>query len=608
MTSHAPIIAVLPPKAATLDERDSLIAQGLLEDVCAALTRFPELQVVSWASSADLAPLPDADVGARLGASHLLRSHADRAGDRLRVTAVLVDSATGRQLWNEALETPTDSVLDIRQELVARVAATLNARLEQSLLAAVYRKSPEALAAYEQVLRGLALLREGSPSADAAARECFRQALAQEPNYPRAYAGLSLSYFNEWSCQFWGQFRENGRLAYGYAHKALDLDDADAMLHVVVGRVHLYHRRFEQAAWYLDRALALCPNDAENLIQLSMCQVFLGHAETGKELAERAMRLNPYHPNYYYAYAAFPYLLTRDFEMALQVGARASGAPIVDVPAFTAIAYAFLGRMAEARDALESYHAAFRERITFGREPSPGEALQWLLEVNPFRQEDDVALIHEGFRLLGETNTTSPDRAGSDRCERARLARHGGGWTAAFAGRTALLPDLKGVHDIQRLLQSPGEDIHCLDLAGRGAELDTGAAILDERARHEIRSRIRALQEELADAEHQQDIGRAEQAREELDRLVEALSAALGLRGRTRRLGNLSERARTTVTWRIRHAVSRIQTVHYPLGRHLRNSIRTGTFCTYRPERPVQWHFSYNGVGQDIPARASSHY
>ncbi len=602
MESHAPVIAVLPPKAATLDERDSLVVQGLLEDVCAALTRFPGLQVVSWASSAALAPLPDADIGARLGVSHILRSHADRDGGYLRVTAILVESASGRQLWNEALETPTDSVLDIRQELVARVAATLNARLEQSLLAAVYRKSPEALAAYEQVLRGLALLREGSASADEAAREYFQQALAQEPNYPRAYAGLSLSYFNEWSCQFWGQFRENGRLAYRYAHKALDLDDADAMLHIVVGRVHLYHRRFEQAAWYLDRALALCPNDAENLIQLSMCQVFLGHAEAGRELAERAMRLNPYHPNYYYAYAAFPYLLARDFETALQVGARASGAPIVDVPAFTAIACAFLGQMAEARDALEGYHAAFRERITFGREPAPGEALQWLLEVNPFRREEDVALIREGFRLLGEAEAVPPERAGSVRCERARLTRHGGGWTAEFAGRTALLPDLKGLHDIQRLLQSPGSDIHCLDLAGRGAELDTGHPMLDERARHEIRARIRALQEELDDAEHQQDIGRAEQAREELDRLVDALSAALGLRGRSRRLGNLSERARTTVTWRIRHAVSRIQTVHEPLGNHLRNSIRTGTFCTYRPERPVQWHFRADDIRPGIAA------
>ena len=161
---------------------------------------------------------------------------------------------------------------------------------------------------------------------------------------------------------------------------------------------------------------------------------------------------------------------------------------------------------------------------------------------------------------------------------------------AEFGGARAILPDLKGLHDIRRLLERPGEEVHCLDLAEREAE-GPGDAILDERARTALRSRIRDLQEDLAEAEDMNDIGRAERLRAEMDTLVETLSRALGLGGRGRRLGDLSEKARTAVTWRIRHAQRRIEAAHPALGRHLANALRTGTFCLYRPEAPVVWRF-----------------
>ncbi|MFP3921577.1 MAG: hypothetical protein ACLFPA_04915 [Dichotomicrobium sp.] len=82
---------------------------------------------------------------------------------------------------------------------------------------------------------------------------------------------------------------------------------------------------------------------------------------------------------------------------------------------------------------------------------------------------------------------------------------------------------------------------------------------------------------------------RAEKHQAELDQLIEELSRALGIGGRDRRLGSLAERARSTVTWRIRHAITRIERDHPQLGRHLANSIRTGTFCSYQPERRIAW-------------------
>jgi hypothetical protein len=106
------------------------------------------------------------------------------------------------------------------------------------------------------------------------------------------------------------------------------------------------------------------------------------------------------------------------------------------------------------------------------------------------------------------------------------------------------------------------------------------------------------LQEEIDDAEAANDSMRAEGARAERERIVEMLASALGLGGRSRRLGDESEKARTSVTWRIRHALRRIQAAHPTLGRHLSNSLRTGTFCRYTPERPANWSFSGGETGR----------
>ena len=169
--------------------------------------------------------------------------------------------------------------------------------------------------------------------------------------------------------------------------------------------------------------------------------------------------------------------------------------------------------------------------------------------------------------------------------------RDGPLWTLSFDGHTVHLPDLKGLHDLARLLAAPGEDFHCLELAGAAGLPPQGDAgpLLDERARADYRRRMQELGEEAERAETAGDTVRAEAAREELDTLTDAVAAAFGLGGRPRKAGDPAERARSTVTARIRSAVGKIEEAHPALGRHLRNSVRTGTFCSYRPERPRGW-------------------
>ena len=113
--------------------------------------------------------------------------------------------------------------------------------------------------------------------------------------------------------------------------------------------------------------------------------------------------------------------------------------------------------------------------------------------------------------------------------------------------------------------------------------------MLDATARQQIKARLDDLAEEIAEAEDWADPERAARARAERDALLHELSAAAGLAGRTRLLGDQGERARKTVTARIRDVIARIDRVHPALGSHLRATITTGTSCTYSPPAPVTW-------------------
>lgn len=171
----------------------------------------------------------------------------------------------------------------------------------------------------------------------------------------------------------------------------------------------------------------------------------------------------------------------------------------------------------------------------------------------------------------------------------ASFERVGEFWEVHFAGRSAHLNATKGMTDLSRLLAEPGTEIHCMDLVGATVEQSSTGEVVDETARRQFEQRIRELQAEIDEAEHDHDYGRADRARFEQDALVDHLTAALGLAGRARQGGGTAERARSAVTQRLRATIRRITDAHRPLGRHFDASIKTGTFCSYQPENPVHW-------------------
>jgi Predicted integral membrane protein len=589
MSGGAPSIAILPFENLSGTAEDERLALGFAHDLIAELARFPNVQVLAADSAFSLQGADESGRSRRLGADYLLKGSIRRSARALRVAAHLVEANSGRHVWAERYDTAADEFFAVEDDVAAKVANALTLRIDQEMLNATRRRRIRSLAAYECWLRGMECLQRGTIEADDEARGYFEQALRVDPTFARARAGLSLSHFNEWSCQAWDCWAEKEKAAYEQASQAEQLDPNDPLVQVILAKISQYRREHRVAESRYRRALELAPSDAFVCIQLAVGFALLGDAKPGAELGARALALNPLRPAWWYYYAAVPHFVLRDYRTSLEIGERSPGI-VTDGPAYLAAAHACLGEHEEARNRGEEFRAIFRERITRGREPLSDEAFRWLIHVNPYRNEEDMAHFCEGLRRAG-FDGGDPQPAQEPRPKPWPLdntfRREGDLWMVCFEREVAHVPGVRGFEDIARLLARPGGELHCTELAGESFVASEGTPVLDERTRRDFRQRLHEIERDLESAEG--DAGRLEELTEEKERLLDELRRATGLDGRGRRMSDGTERARAAVTWRIRAAIRKLEPVHPALARHLANAIKTGTFCSYRPERETRW-------------------
>jgi adenylate cyclase len=286
--------------------------------------------------------------GPRLGVSYLLEGSVRKAGERVRVTAQLIETARGAHLWADRYDRALDDIFAVQDEVVATIATTLASRIEAVGWEHAKRKPPADLAAYDCVLRGLERFAAQGPEANSAARSFFERAIALDPGYGLAHAYLALHIFNEdWGDQAMA-LRER---CLQLTRRAVELDPADSRCHRILAMVLLSVGEFERAEYHAMRSVTLNPNDANAQAYRSYLLVFMGHPDEAVAAIERAIRLNPFHPNWYWNYLGRALVAAGRYEAATAAFERFD-APRLKHRVRLAACYAGVGRVEDARRAV----------------------------------------------------------------------------------------------------------------------------------------------------------------------------------------------------------------------------------------------------------------
>lgn len=397
-----PSVAVLPFVDASPDGRAAHLAIGLTEELIAALTRFRELQVIAAHSAFAYraAGLAANRAGDLLGVRFRLEGSVQLAEERLRATARLTDTETGRHVWAERLELDRGGLFDLQDELTRRIVATLVGRLDAERLERLGRIPSADWQAYDFCLQGRAALRRIDFRSVARARHYFRRALELDPSFAPAHTGLATTELHRWSYFNWQPSVALTRKAFRHARRAAELDETDHRAQCVLGFTYLVRREFDAARRHLDRALELNPNDTQTLAHVCMARAYLGEPESGVEAGVLALKLDPYYPDWYAGGLGAARFMARDYEGAI-AELRAVPEAICDTPAYLAAALAYLGRQSECSQWRDLMHRQYEQRRARGEVADDVGCIDWLVSINPFRLSGDSEHFIAGLREAG---------------------------------------------------------------------------------------------------------------------------------------------------------------------------------------------------------------
>ncbi len=397
-----PSVAVLPFVCFDDDDRDGYLRDGLIEDLITDLARFRELHVTARNSSFTYrdGALDLDKIGEELGVRYLVRGSLQSDKGRLKVTAQLVEVKSGRHLWAERYDQPLEDAEELRILLAQQIVSALVGRIEQHQLEATLNRKPGNWEAYECWLRGIDLLRKVNWENVDAAKACFEQALKIDPNFARGYVGLAMAQYKAWSCLSWTTWWKLEGETLQYARRALELDDDDHYVHSILGSVLVAAGEIEQGRYHLIRAERLNPSDARNLSSSSIAFSLLGEVEKAVGMAELAVRLDPFHPDWYMTSLGMAYYVARDYERAI---AALEIAPdgICDSRAYLAAAHAQAGNLSAAKHHVGEFIRTCCERLGGDPKKDIENYTASIIGKSPFVQAADTDHFAEGLRLAG---------------------------------------------------------------------------------------------------------------------------------------------------------------------------------------------------------------
>jgi TolB-like protein/class 3 adenylate cyclase len=394
---NRPSIAVLPFGNMSSDPAQDYFGDGIVEEIIIGLSRIRWLFVIARNSSFTYKgrAVDVKQVGRELGVRYVLEGSVRKAANRVRISAELLEAATGVHIWADRFEGGLEDIFELQDRITANVVGAIGPKLEQAEIERAKRKPTENLDAYDYFLRGLAALHRWSREANNEALRLFYRAIELDPEFAAAYGMAARCYSQRkgsgWMVDRAQEAAETERLARRAA--ALGKDDAVALCTAGIAFAYVLGAH-DYGADLLERALALNPNWASAWLFSGWARIWLGEPEVAIDHLRRAMRLNPQDPQIFNAQAA----LATAYFFAGQYGDAShwAHAAIREQPVHFIATCVAAASHALAEQAPEAKAAMMRLR-----QLDPDFRLSSLNDFFPIRRPDDAARWAGALRSAG---------------------------------------------------------------------------------------------------------------------------------------------------------------------------------------------------------------
>ena len=391
-------IAILPFTNMSGDPEQEYFSDGITEDIITDLSKIAGLTVIARNSSFTYKgrSVDIRTVGRDLGVRSVLEGSIRRADKRVRITAQLVDAATGGHLWAERYDRDLTDIFEVQDDVTRRIVDALKVTLSPAENARLSAGGTSSTDAYDYVLRGRELLLGKTKNRETfeQSTKLFMRALEIDPNYPKAYAALSMAYNLDYQNRWSDNPDSSLPLAKRYAEQAIEKDPNEPFARLVASWAAIFEKDLDRATSEVNTALRLNPNFALAYSNLGSIHNYSGRPLEAIPVLERAMRLDPAFKAQNLHFLGIAHLLAGKYETAAALlRERILLVPGTDFSrVFLASALGYLSEVDEARRVwheLNEINPKYSFREHFSRQP--------------FRQED-VERVAEGLTKAGLPN------------------------------------------------------------------------------------------------------------------------------------------------------------------------------------------------------------
>ena len=395
-------IAVLPFTNMSGDPEQEYFSDGISEDVITDLSKIAGLLVISRNSSFTYKgrSVDVRAVGRDLGVRSVLEGSIRRAGNRVRITAQLIDAATGGHLWGDRYDRDLTDIFAVQDDVTRRIVDALKVTLSPAQKARLADSGTPNIDAYDCYLRGRELLRGTTKNREIfeQSTKFFTRALELDATYSQAYAGLSMAYTLDYQNRWSDNPDISLRLAKHNAEQAIEKDSNEPFARLVASWVAIFEKDLDRAKSEADIALSLNPNSSLAYASLGSIRMFLGQPLEAIPALERAIRLDPAFKPQNLHFLGMAYLLAGKYETAAALlRERILLVPGTDFSrVLLASALGHLGEVDEARRIWQEL-----------KEINPKYSFSEHFARQPFKKEEDVQRIAEGLRKAGIVDLTS---------------------------------------------------------------------------------------------------------------------------------------------------------------------------------------------------------